>query len=119
MVLSNEEGLFVGPLATVHNAPTVLKQPWTREELRLAIKLLKLKKPPDETVLTAELLKAASEKFLAQTLSAFNSILESARIPDMWNLPPSECSRKNCGPFTRLTSNLLQAVDFSTRYLGI
>ena len=34
----------MGPLATVHNAPTVLKQPWTREELRLAIKLLKLKK---------------------------------------------------------------------------
>ena len=49
------EGLFVAPLAIVHDAPIVLTQPWTFEEVRLTIKRLKLKKSPDKTDLTAEL----------------------------------------------------------------
>ena len=69
------EGLFVGPLAIVYDAPPVLEQPCKR---------LKLKKSPDETGLTAELLKAVPEEFLVQTLAAFNVILECGRIPDTW-----------------------------------
>ena len=71
------EGLFVGPLAIVYDAPPVLEQPCKR---------LKLKKSPDETGLTAELLKAVPEEFLVQTPAAFNVILESGRIPDTWKL---------------------------------
>ena len=56
------------------------------EELRSAIKRLKLNKSPDDTGLTARLLKAVPEEFLVQTLTAFNVILESGRIPDTWEL---------------------------------
>ena len=80
------EGLFVGPLAIVHDAPTALEQPWTLKELRLAIQRPKLKQSPDETRLTAELLKAAPEKFLDQTLAALNIFLESGRIRGTWKL---------------------------------
>ena len=80
------EGWFVGPLAIVHDAPTAPEQPWTLEELRLAIQRPKLKKSPDETSLTAKLLKAAPEEFLAQTLAAFNIILEFGRIRGTWKL---------------------------------
>ena len=37
------EGLFVGPVAIVRDAPTVLEQSWTLEELRLAINWIKKK----------------------------------------------------------------------------
>ena len=70
----------------VHDAPTAPEQPWTLEELRLAIQRPKLKKSPDETSLTAELLQAAPEEFLAQTLAAFNIILEFGRIRGTWKL---------------------------------
>ena len=43
-VASMLEGLFVAPLAIVHEAPIVLAQPWTPKEVRFAIKRLKLKK---------------------------------------------------------------------------
>ena len=70
----------------VHDAPTVLGQPWTPEKLRLAIKRLKLKKSSDETGLTAELLSAVPEEFLVHTLAAFNVFLESGRMPHTWKL---------------------------------
>ena len=49
------EGLFVAPLAIVHDAPILLTQRWTFEEVRLTIKRLKLTKSPDKTDLTTEL----------------------------------------------------------------
>ena len=80
------EGLFVGPLAIIHAAPTVLEPPWTLEELRLAIKRLKMRKSSDESGLTAELLKAAPDEFFVRILEAFNVVLQSGRIPETWKL---------------------------------
>ena len=80
------EGLFVGPLAIIHAAPTVLEPPWTFEELRLAIKRLKMRKSSDESGLTAELLKAAPDEFFVRILEAFNVVLQSGRIPETWKL---------------------------------
>ena len=112
------EGLFVGPLAIVHDAPTVLEQPWTLEELRLAIKRLKLKKSPDETGLTAELLKAVPEEFLVQTLAAFNVILESGRIPDTWKLTTFRMLPKKLRAIQTTDFRPIASSGFSTRYLG-
>ena len=78
------ERLFVGPLAIIHAAPTVLEPPRTLEELRLAIKRLKMKKSSDESGLTAELLKAAPDEFFVQIFEAFNVVLQSGRIPETW-----------------------------------
>ena len=80
------EGLFVGPLTIIHAAPTVLEPPWTFEELRLAIKRLKMRKSSDESGLTAELLKAAPDEFFVRILEAFNVVLQSGRIPETWKL---------------------------------
>ena len=80
------EGLFVGPLAIIHAAPTVLEPPWTLEELRLATKRLNMKKSSDESGLTAELLKAAPDEFFVPILEAFNVVLQSGRIPETWKL---------------------------------
>ena len=53
---------------------------------RVTFKRLNLKKSPEETGLTAGLLKAAPEESLAQTLAAFNIVFESGRIPDTWTI---------------------------------
>ena len=118
------EGLFVGPLAIVHDAPTVLEQPWTLEELRLAIKRLKLKKSPDETGLTAEFLKAVPGEFLVQTLAAFNVILESGRIPDTWKLTtfrmlPKKVRAIQTTDFRPIASSRLFYKDLGTWSLAV
>jgi len=113
------EGLFVGPVAIVRDAPPVLEQPWTLEELRLAIKRLKLKKSPDETGLTAELLKAVPETFLVQTLAAFNVILESGRIRDTWKFTTFRMLPKKLCAIHTTDFRPIASSGFSTRYLGI
>ena len=113
------EGLFVGPLAIVQDAPTVLEQTWTLEDLRLAIKRLKQQKSPDETGLTAELLKAAPEEFFGPDTRSFQYHFGSpGAFLTRGRSLPSECCLKSCVPFKRQTSDLLQAAGFSTRYLG-
>ena len=117
------EGLFVGPLAIVHDAPTALEQPWTLEELRLAIQRPKLKKSPDETRLTAELLKAAPEKILAQTLAALNIFLESGRIRGTWKLTtfrvlPKKLRAIQTTDFRRIASSRLFYKVFGYLILG-
>ena len=49
----------------------VLEHPWTFEGLPLAIKRVKLKRSPEETGLTAVLLKAAPEEFFGPDTCSF------------------------------------------------
>ena len=52
---------------------------WRRKKtLRLAITNFKIRKPSDETGLTAELLKAAEEEFFVRILEVFHFVLERA-----------------------------------------
>ena len=91
-------------------------------KLRLAIKRSKMKKSSNESGLTAELLKATNSRwfFCSDTWSFQCCFAIQARSWNMvYNSLLSECCLKNCVQFRRVSSDLLQAVGFSTKCLHI